>query len=112
MPADVVRLAHTGIDGRVLAFTLIVSIATSVLFGLIPAFHASRVDLIDALKQGSTRSVAGGGAIRTRGVLVVAEIALAVVLLAGAGVLLKSLVALDNVDLGFQPQCPGDEGDR
>ena len=102
-PADVVRLAGTGIDGGVLAFTLVVSIATSVLFGLVPALHASKVDLIDALKQGGTRSVIGGRAIRTRGLLVVSEIALAVVLLTGAGLLMKSLVALHNVELGFQP---------
>jgi putative ABC transport system permease protein len=102
MPAEVVRLSRPDIDGRVLAFTLCVSIGTSLLFGLIPAFHASKVDLLDSLRQGSTRSVAGG-AIRMRGALVVAEIALAVVLLAGAGVLMKSLMALHNVDLGFQP---------
>ena len=101
-PADVVRLAQTGIDGWVLAFTLIVSIVTSLLFGLVPAFHASKVDLIDALKQG-TRSVLGGRSIRTHGALVISEIALAVVLLAGAGLLMKSLVALHRVDLGFQP---------
>jgi len=102
-PADVVRLAETGIDGGVLAFTLCVSIATSVLFGLVPAFHASKIDLIDGLKQGATRSVLGGRSIRTRGVLVVSEIALAVVLLTGAGLLMKSLMALHNVELGFQP---------
>ena len=88
---------------RCLAFTLGVSFATSLLFGLVPAFHASKVDLIDALKQGGTRSVLGGRSIRTRGVLVVSEIALAVVLLTGAGLLMKSLMALHNVDLGFQP---------
>ena len=103
MPADVVRLSEPGIDGRVLAFTVVVSMATSVLFGLIPALHAASVDLLESLRQGSTRSVAGGAAIRTRGVLVVCEIALAVVLLVGAGVLMKSLVALHNVELGFQP---------
>ncbi len=103
IPADVVRLAQPDIDGRVLAFTFIMSMATSLLCGLIPAFQASKVDLIESLRQGSTRSVAGGRSIRTRGVLVVSEIALAVVLLAGAGVLMKSLVALQNVDLGFQP---------
>jgi putative ABC transport system permease protein len=102
-PADVVRLAQTGIDGGVLAFTLIVSIVTSLLFGLVPAFHASKVDLIDALKQGGTRSVPGGRSIRTRGVLVVSEIALAVMLLTGAGLLMKSLMALRRVELGFQP---------
>jgi predicted permease len=103
MPTEMVRFAQPEIDARVLAFTLIVSMATSLLFGLIPAFHAARVDLIESLRQGSTRSVASGAALRTRGALVVAEIALAVVLLAGAGVLMKSLVALHNVELGFQP---------
>jgi putative ABC transport system permease protein len=102
-PADVVRFADTGIDGAVLAFTLGVSIATSLLFGLVPAFHASGVDLIDALKQGGTRAGLGRRSIRTRGGLVVSEIALAVVLLTGAGLLLKSLMALQNVDLGFLP---------
>ena len=102
MPAEVVRLSQPEIDGRVLVFTLTVSMVTSLLFGLIPAFHASKVDLLESLRRGSTRSVAGG-AIRTRGILVVCEIALAVVLLAGAGVLMKSLLALHNVELGFQP---------
>ena len=102
-PADVVRLAGTGIDGSVLAFTLAVSLATSVLFGLIPALQASRVDLIDAVKQGGTGAVTGARMVRTRGILVVGEIALAVVLLTGAGLLVKSLLALHNADLGFQP---------
>ena len=74
------------------------------LFGLVPALHASKVDLVDAVKQGGARSVVGGRMVRTRGVLVVSEIALAVVLLTGAGLLVKSLVALHNVDLGFQPE--------
>ena len=86
-----------------LAFTLGVTLVTSVLFGLVPALHASRVDLIDALKQEGARSVTGGRAIRTRGVLVVSEIALAVVLLTGAGLLMKSLMALHRVELGYQP---------
>jgi len=102
-PADVVRSADTGIDAGVLAFTLGVSLVTSLLFGLVPAFHASRVNLIDGLKQGGTRAVLGGRSVRTRGTLVVAEIALAVVLLTGAGLVIKSLMALHNVDLGFQP---------
>lgn len=102
-PVDVVRSAATGIDGNLLAFTLIVSIATSLLFGLVPAFLASRVDLIEALKQGGARAVLGGPSARPRGLLVVSEIALAVVLLTGAGLLMKSLMALHNVELGFQP---------
>ena len=99
-PFDVVRSAGIGIDGGVLAFTLVVSLATSVLFGLVPALHASKVDLTEAVKQG--RSVTGGRTIRTRGLLVVSEIALAVVLMTAAGLLTKSLIALYNVDLGFR----------
>ena len=101
-PADVVRLAGTGIDRGVLLFTLGVTMATSVLFGLIPALHASRVDLIDAIKQGGAGAVSGARMIRTRSLLVVSEIALAVVLLTGAGLLVKSLVALHRAELGFQ----------
>jgi predicted permease len=103
-PAGVVRLAETGIDTGVLAFTLGVSLATSLLFGLVPALQASQVDLIDALKQGGARSVLGGRSDRTRGIFVVSEIALAVVLLTGAGLLMKSLLALHRVELGFQPE--------
>ena len=100
-PADVVRLADTGIDGGVLVFTLTVSIATSGLFGLVPALHASRIDLIDAAKP---HSLMAGRTVRTRGVLVVSQVALAVVLLTGAGLLIKSLVALQRVVLGFRPE--------
>ena len=103
-PAAVVRGAESRIDGSVLAFTFVVSLGTSLLFGLVPALHASKVDLVDAVKQGGARSVVGGRMVRTRGVLVVSEIALAVVLLIGAGLLIKSLVALHNTDLGFQPE--------
>ena len=100
-PADVVRLADTGIDGGALVFTLTVSIATSGFFGLVPALHASRVDLIDAARQGG---LTAGGTVRVRGVLVVAQVAMAVVLLTAAGLLVKSLVALQNVELGFRPE--------
>jgi putative ABC transport system permease protein len=103
-PADIPRLTETSIDGWVLAFTLGVSVIASLLFGLAPALHASRVDLNDALKQGGGRAVVGGGAGRMRGALVVAEIALSVVLLAGAGLLIKSFNALQNVALGFNPE--------
>ena len=103
-PADVVRLANASIDRDVLGFTLAISVLTSVLFGLVPALHASKVDLIDAVKSGGTRASAGGRATRTRAALVVAEIALAVVLLTGAGLLVKSLVALQHVELGFEPE--------
>ncbi len=95
------RFTEVGIDRWVLAFTLGLSVTTSLLFGLVPALYASKVDLNDALKQTGTRSVTAGGMVRMRGVLVVAEIALAVALLAGAGLLIKSFIALHNVVPGL-----------
>ena len=103
-PSNVPRLAETGIDGGVLAFTLGVSLIASLLFGLVPALQASRLDLNEALKQGAGRAGVGGRTGRMREALVVAEIALSVTLLAGAGLLLKSFVALHNVALGFRPE--------
>jgi len=103
-PANLPRLAETGVDRWVLAFTLGISMITSLLFGLVPALYASKIDLSEALKQGATRVVSGRGVARMRGMLVVAEIALAVVLLSGAGLLIKSFVALHNVVLGFRPE--------
>ena len=103
-PADVPRLAETGVDRWVLAFTFATSMITSLLFGLVPAFYVSKVELSDALKQGGTRIATGGRMIGIRGVLVVAEVALAVTLVSAAGLLLKSFVALHNVALGFHPE--------
>lgn len=102
-PHNVPRLADAGIDRTVLAFTFSISVIASLLFGLAPAVHASKVDLIDALKRGAARAVVGARAGRTRAALVVAEIALSVILLAGAGLLMKSFVAMNNVALGFRP---------
>jgi putative ABC transport system permease protein len=102
-PSNVPRLDETVIDGTVLAFTFGASLLASILFGLTPALHASRVNLNDALKQGANR-VMGGGAGRVRSALVVAEIALSVVLLAGAGLLIKSFIALSNVSLGYRTE--------
>jgi putative ABC transport system permease protein len=103
-PADIPRLADTTVDGRVLAFTLGVSVLASLIFGLVPAIYASRIDLNEALKQGSARAGVGGGVSRIRHGLVVAEIAFSVFLLAGAGLLIRSFAALSNVALGFQPE--------
>ncbi len=103
-PSNVPRLAETGIDGGVLVFTFGASLLASLLFGLAPALQASRVDLNDALKQGAARAVVGGGAHRIRGGLVVLEIALSVVLLAGAGLLIKSFQTLQSTPLGFRPE--------
>jgi len=101
-PADLPRIDEVKIDARVLAFTFAIAAVTGILFGLIPALKASRINLTQTLKEGS-RSVAGGGAHRLRGLIVVAEIALALVLLAGAGLLLRSFIALMRVDPGFDP---------
>ena len=103
-PAGLPRLAEIGIDRWVLVFTFGISMITSLLFGLVPAFYASKVDLSDALKQGAARLVGGGGMVRLRGMLVVAEIALAVVLVSAAGLLIKSFIALHQVALGFRPE--------
>lgn len=102
-PANLARLAETGVDRPVLAYTLAMCVITSMLSGLAPALYASRVGLSGALKQGA-RSVTGGGMARIRSTLVVAEIALAVLLVSAAGLLIRSFVALHNVYLGFRPE--------
>jgi putative ABC transport system permease protein len=103
-PGDVPRLAETAIDWHVLAFTCGISLLVSVLFGLPPALHAARVNVGDPLKGGATRSILGGRAGRLREGLVIAEIALTLVLLAGGGLLIKSLIALQHAPLGFDPE--------
>jgi predicted permease len=103
-PADVPRLAETGIDGRVLAFAFGVSVMASLLFGLAPALQVLRIDLNKSLKQGTARAAGGSIADRMRGALVVGEIALSLMLLAGAGLFIKSFLALQNVALGFRPE--------
>jgi putative ABC transport system permease protein len=102
-PADVPRLAEAGIDRWVLGFTFAASVLATLLSGLAPAFHASRVDLNEALKN-AARSAVGGGTGRLRASLVVAEVALSVMLACAAGLLIKSFVALHNVALGFRPE--------
>jgi putative ABC transport system permease protein len=103
-PRNIPRVGDISVDGVVLAFTLAVSVLSSLLFGLAPALQASKVDLNDALKQGAAKGVMSGGANRMRSALVVGEIALSVVLLTGAGLLIRSFQALSNVELGFRPQ--------
>jgi putative ABC transport system permease protein len=100
-PADLPRLDEVRIDTTVLLFALGLSFVSTLLFGLVPAIHASRLDLSDALKQGGSKGTTSGGGPRLRAVLVVAEVALSVILLAAAGLLLRSFQVLQQVDLGF-----------
>ena len=101
-PPDVPRLDEVTVNGSVLLFTSALCVLVTVLFGMPPALHAARVDVNDRLRHGASR-VAGGRANRTREGLVVAEIALAVVLVVGGALLVRSLVALQQAPLGFQP---------
>ena len=92
------------IDGQVLAFSLLLSLVTGLLFGLAPAFRAARGDINEALKKGSDSRGGGARTLRRpgpRNTLVVAEVALALVLLAGAGLMVKSFYRLQSVDTGF-----------
>ena len=101
-PAGIPRLDVVRVDGAVIAFTACVAIATGVLFGIIPAFQATRGDLVSSLKEGGKGALAGRRAGRMREGLVVAEIALAVMLLAGAGLLMRSFARLQSVNPGFR----------
>jgi putative ABC transport system permease protein len=103
-PGNIPRLNEVTLDGSALGFTLGISVLTGVLFGLAPAWQLSRPDLNDALKEGARGASAGTAAGRTRNVLVVAEVALSVVLLAGAGLMLQSFARMLHAERGFQPE--------
>src|SRR2546422_2267045 len=103
-PGNIPRLNEVTLDSAALGFTLGISVLTGVLFGLAPAWQCSRPDLNEALKEG-TRGASGGTATsRTRNLLVVAEVALSVVLLAGAGLMLQSFARMLRAERGFQPE--------
>ena len=102
-PANIPRVANVALDLRVLGFTAAVALVTCVLFSIAPALRALRLDLNDSLKDGSLNASSGVGRQRFRRGLVVVEMALAVVLLVGAGLMLRSLWALQRVQLGFDP---------
>ncbi|CAA9252701.1 MAG: Acidobacterial duplicated orphan permease (function unknown) [uncultured Chthoniobacterales bacterium] len=102
-PDNIPRLSEISIDLRVLAFTFGISLLTGVLFGMIPALQASRPDLNDALKEGS-RGSTGGRSRTLRNVFVVTEVALALILLIGAGLMIRSFMQLQSVQTGFNPE--------
>jgi len=101
-PENLPRLESISLDGRVLGFALGVSVLTGILFGLAPAWSATRVNISEALKEGERGGV-GGARQRTRSALIVLEVAMACLLLVGAGLLIKSFWHLRTVQPGFNP---------
>ncbi len=102
-PEDLPRIAEVGLDLRVLSFAMVLSFVTAVIFGVVPAVQASKINLVDSLKEAG---LAGSQAVpqrRLRSALVVAETALTLVLLAGAGLLISSYVRLVHANPGFDP---------
>ena len=104
MAAGIPGWTRISLDLWVLVFTLVISILTGILFGLVPALQVSKSDLNETLKEGGRTATGGSGRQRFRGLLVVTEVALALVLLVGAGLMMKSFLRLLEVRPGFDPQ--------
>ena len=102
-PRKLPRLQEIGLDHQAVLFAVLASIITSLLFGIVPAWRATRLDVNEAIKSASTRSSAGKLDSRVRGLLVVSEVALSIVLLIGAALLIESFIKLRAVSLGFDP---------
>ena len=103
VPENVPRFGETSIDLTVLGFTLGASLLTGLLFGIAPALQSSKLDLNEALKEGGRTGTDGHGRKRVRSALVISEVALSLILLVGAGLLIKSFMKLSNTDPGFNP---------
>jgi putative ABC transport system permease protein len=102
-PDEITQFGSITLDARVLIFSLAISMVTGIAFGLAPALQSSAVSLIDSLKEGSRGSGSGRHSSRVRSILVTSEFALALVLLAGAGLMIRTFVALSAIDPGFNP---------
>jgi putative ABC transport system permease protein len=103
-PADLPRMEHVGVDATVLAFALLTSLLTGITFGLVPALQASRLQLVRSLREGGRGLSGGRRSQRTRRTLVVGQLALALVLLIGAGLLIQSFARLRGIDPGFRAE--------
>src|SRR5262249_54054638 len=103
IPSNIPRLTEVNLDSRVLLFALIMFVLTGLIFGLAPALYAARSRLLPGIREGSTASGSGHKTARFRDALVVSELALAVVLLVGAGLLLRTLRSLLEESPGFNP---------
>jgi predicted permease len=101
---DIPRLNETTIDLRVLIFSVVLTLGTALIFGIAPALQGSSTDLQDSLKESGSRLTVGSTSARARSILVIAEMALALMLLAGAGLLVRSFVQLQQIDPGFNPK--------
>jgi predicted permease len=104
LPQDFPRLTEINLDWRVLAFTLLASVLTGILFGLAPALQISKTDVQESLKESGRGSSSSRRHNRLRNLLIVGEVALSVVLLVGAGLLFRSFLQLQAVNTGFTPQ--------
>ena len=102
-PANITKVPDIGVNGQVFAFTAFLAMAAAMLVGVGPALRASRRDPRASLGEGGQREGSGRFATRLRRALVIAQLAIAIVLLAGAGLLIRSLARLNDVDLGFRP---------
>jgi putative ABC transport system permease protein len=103
-PDNVPRLNEISLDARVLVFTIGLSLITGIIFGLVPAFQSSKPDLNETLKESGRGSTGGAHGRRVRSILVVAEVAFALVLLTGAGLMIRSFLLLQEVKPGFNPE--------
>jgi putative ABC transport system permease protein len=101
-PTSLARAEEVGFDPLLLGFALATTVLTGLLFGAVPAWRASRVDPTEVLHEGARGNTGGRGSRRVRDLLVAGQLAVALVLLIGAGVLMKSFIALQRVDLGFE----------